>query len=545
MAYFKNLFPELQDQQVRKPAEPGGPAPYEQKEQYPTNPTDLFSGYTPTQESIGQETAAAGQVRQQAPAPAPEEGPNVKAQYNQAQQSKMQGWNEALKLSTDVDADIEKVKLENEGLVQITPKDENDLKGIIEKIGSKTERPSMLADDLRVIAARRTVSPVWSQKLLKAASMLDQADKADQYIEGLKKPGGPLAITQAEGQKHVDAFAGRIDQQKAGLAGAGSLRTAEAAPNLVQDERELAKRQENLAAIGPVTDDPPDFNSVLTASGWTKGDFMKRALALQSTLGLNMSQAIAPGAAGMAIANMLKSMGSVGQQLMGQMLKDSKRGQQAPGGGGDPNKKPGAEGMPDPYEARIRDQEMQYQVAFKELKQLKAFDSMWDVVFYVLFSLMMGPGPAAVLFTNKGKRGQLQDELEMYQKEIDSLARRGESHRRMQEDARRYAADREFAERKFGHQVDKDEFYMKLRAESPAGKDQVLENLMGGYRLWQDELDEAEKVLSNQFSFSDQEIQAARQKRARALPNVQKARANIAAYRAQNLQKAQGGEVSR
>lgn len=543
MAYFKNLFPELQDdrQQIRKPAAPGGPVPYEQREQYPSNTQELFSGYSPTPESLSQDNARAAQIK-----PAPQqEGPNVKAEYQKAAQAKQRGYNESLKLLTDVDADIEATKFGSEGIVNITPKDESDLKGVIEKVGKKAERPSRLADDLRVIASRATVSPAWSQKLLKAATLLDQADKADQYIENLKKPGGVLALTKQEAAQSAQRLQGDIQRQQQGLEGAGSLRMQEQAPNLQRDMAQQQRLQEFAGGQPAAGDDAPDFNSVLVANGWTKGDFFKRALALQSTLGLNMSQRIAPSVAGMAIASMLRGMGSAGQAILVQMVKDSKRGQQTPGGGSDPNRKPGASEMPDPYEARIRDREIRFDEAFRELKQLKAFNSMWDVVFYVLFSLMMGPGPAAILFTNKGRRGQLEFELEQYRHEIESLSRRSESHQRMQESARRWAADNDLAERRFSHQVEKDEFYMNLRQKNPAGKDPVLDNLMGGYRMWQDVVEEAEKVLNNEFSFNEAEIRAARQKRDRAIPMRDLARNNILKYQSQQLAKAQGGgEVS-
>lgn len=544
MAYFKNLFPELQEQDIRKPVDPkksampGGYVEPEDKTQYPMNRDELLAGYGPTQQSVQKDTSSVA-------AAAP--GPNVKAQYNKAAQQKMAGWTEALKLSTDVDADIERNAIESEGVVQITPKDTDDLKGVIEKIGNKSTRPSLLADDLRVIAARKTVSPVWSQKLLKAASMLDQAEQADKYIEGLKQPGQPLELTKPEAGQSAARLGASIQTQQEGLKGAGSLRTQESAPLLRQD----LNNQQRLTDFaggegGHLTNEPMDFNSALTASGWTKGDFMKRALGLQSEFGLNLSAAIAPGAAGLAIANMLKSMGPVGQMLMVQMQKDAKGGQTTPGGGLDPSKKPGAEGaMPDPYEARIRDREMRFEAAFQELKQLKAFDSMWDVLFYVMFSVMMGPGPAAVLFTNKGRRGSLESELQMLQKEVEGLSRRQETHGRMQEQARQHAAQQSNEDRRFKHMEKKDDFYMNLRQQSPAGKDPVLDNLMGGYRMWQDELDEAEKVLSNQFDFSDAEIKDARNKRARALPNVQTSRQNIIRYRAQQLQQAQGGQAKK
>lgn len=544
MGYFKNLFPELQDQQVRKPAGPGGAPDYVNKEQYPATPQQVFEGYGPTSESNQQQNAQAAQVRN----PVEQEGPNVKAQYQQAQASKMQGWHEALKLSTDVDADISKAKAESEGIVNITPKDEDDLKGVIEKLGKKSERPSRLADDLRVIASRRTVDPFWSQKLLKAATLLDQADKADQYIEGLKKPGQPLAVTKQEAVQGAASLRSQVDAQQTKLQGAGSLRMQEQAPTLQRDLAQ-AQRYEAFAqgdAGGHVDNTPPDFDSVLTANGWSKGDFLLRVSALQRQLGANMSATIAPGAAGMAIASTLNTLGAPGQMILAQMQRDVASGRQTPGGGTNPNQKPsGKPDMPDPYEARIRDREARFEQAYQELKQLKGFNSMWDVAFYCLFAMMMGPGPAALLFTNKAKRGQLEGELEMLQKEVEGLSRRQDSHRRMEEDARRYAAGREFDERRFQHTQKKDDFYMNLRQQSPAGKDQVLDSLMGGYRMWQDELDEAEKVLSNQFNFSDAQIKAANAKRDRALPMVEKSRQQITRYQAQRLNKAQsGGEVA-
>lgn len=544
MAYFKNLFPELQEQDVRKPVK----APLSDEEE--------------RLKYENRELPQAAPVQQAPQAPAPQqEGPNVKAQYNKASDQKRQGLTEALKIATDVDAAGDQAALGGHqwGDPVLQAKDRDDLKNVIENLGKATVAPAAgagghevasaakFADDLRVIASRKTVDPAHSQKLLKAAALLDQAAQADKYIEGLRAPGQPLELTKQEAGQSAARLGASLSSQQQTLQGAGALRMEEQAPLMRQD---LANQQRLTdfagGAGGHLTDEPMDFNSALTASGWTKGDFMKRALGLQSEFGLNLSAAISPGAAGLAIANMLKSMGPVGQMLMVQMQKDAKGGQTTPGGGLDPNKKPGAEGAaPDPYEARIRDREMRFEQAFQELKQLKAFDSMWDVLFYVMFSVMMGPGPAAVLFTNKGKRGSLESELQMLQKEVEGLSRRQETHGRMQETARQHAAQQGNEDRRFKHMEKKDDFYMNLRQQHPAGKDPVLDNLMGGYRMWQDELDEAEKVLSNQFDFSDAEIKDARNKRARALPNVQTSRQNIIRYRAQNLQQAQGGQAKK
>lgn len=401
--------------------------------------------------------------------------------------------------------------------------------------------PIRIADDLRTIAARKSVPPEYAKKLFSAADKLTRAYQAQGELEELRKPGQPLAITKPEIAGRQAWLGSEIQKREEALKTAGMLRT----PQLQEEMKKLREEEGRVAGaaqnpeFGPP--DPPDFDSTIKAAGMNRGTFLERAALAIQKMGAIQNDKLHPGSFPIALRSVLSAMGQAGDAVVKGFVDAAKpkpgdMTQKSPDqlAGKKPlHQSTGAE--EDPYAQRIEDRQDEVMRAVRELKNLKTFDSTWKVVLFAVFSMVLGPGPAAVMFTNKAKRGELQFELEALQKDLDRLIRVGDQKRRYQEAARHHAVMEKQGQARIDQDKYMDDEYLKLRRETPRGKDPVADQLLGAYRMWKDEVDEAGDVLNEQFDYTEREIREARAKKAKALPALEAVRGQILKYRQQKL----------
>lgn len=327
-------------------------------------------------------------------------------------------------------------------------------------------------------------------------------------------------------QQKAAAIAEHIKQLEAMTAGA-ELDSANAA--------DPAKVENNEIGTQP----PPDADSALKAAGTNRERFLQKTAEFLKAIKYDVNERFAPSAFGIALNSMLAASGPVGVALMAGMNKGMKRTpnpqQQQQG-----SAKPGELQQKDPYQARIDQRQNEVMNAISEIKNLKTFDSGWKVALFIMFSVVLGPAASAALFTNKARRGELKFELDSLERDLSTLIRQQDQARRFQEAARHNAIMENQGQQRIEQDKYMDKEYLELRRQSPRGKDPVADQLIGSYRMWQDEVEEAETVLNDQFNFNDAEIKQARAKRARALPQLEAVRSMILKYRQRKLGEMQG-----
>lgn len=430
-----------------------------------------------------------------------------------------------------------------------------DVQPEIHKIAYAAKRrddPIKLADDMRFLAGVRggaPFSPEERKAMYDAADKLTKAYKAQGELEEMRQPGQALANSPGEFTGRQNWIASQIQNKQEQLKTAGTIRTPQ-----LQDELKKLREEEGRVALaaknpeyGPV--DPPDLNSVLVASGMDQQKALSTIATMIDTVGLPNSL-IHPGAFSLTLRSIMSSMGKAGDELMRGMIKAGT--QPALEGAGQkamqqPQKasqvadgRPRKDGLAnDPYQQRIEQRQNEVMNAVNEIKNLKTFDSTWKVALFVLFSVIMGPGPAAVLFTNKAKRGELKAELDALEADLDRLMKMQDQNRRLQETARHNAIVEGQAQQRIDNDAFQDEWYRQYRMKSPRGKDPEYDAAMHGYRLAKDELDEQQDILNNTFNYSDAEVERAKRALVSSRKRVDMARSYVNKILNRQLEQAQ------
>ncbi len=411
-------------------------------------------------------------------------------------------------------------------------------------------KPNQVIDDLETLLKGKFdathLHPAQVQGLASALNDLkvSQQQRASQS-ERFKPMAGTKPVDQQfhkvmSDEKFAEAKKLREEASNSGILNQGKkIHMASAMEGQAASLKQLSEAGQPVAnnEIGP--QNPPDLNSVFTAAGTDKQKSLEKLGAVLDKIGMVQNKSIHPGAFGLTLSNMMAAMGDAGVALMHGLSKGAN-----PTPTNAPPKKTPKPGelpeQPDPYQARIEARQNDVMNAVSEIKNLKTFDSTWKVGLYILFSLIMGPAPAAMLFTNKARRGELKFELDALERDLSVLLKQQQQGRQFQETARHHAVMEVHSQERIDQDKYMDEEYLKLRRMSPRGKDPEYDAAMHGYRLQKDEMDEVQDVLNNQFDYSEAEIKAANKKLPEARNRVAKARGYVMTILNRKLQEAQG-----
>lgn len=299
------------------------------------------------------------------------------------------------------------------------------------------------------------------------------------------------------------------------------------------------------------TPPPPPLRNAVEASGGTYEDFLKETMMMVDKTGQPNTR-LAPGSFMYSLRSALSSMGRAGDAIMKGFID---AGKPQPGDNtqlspddlskakADNNQGTPVNGSKDSMDQRIESRQNEIMRAVNEIKNLKTFDSNWKVALFVMFSVILGPGPAALLFTNKAKRGELKFELDALERDLDNMIKMRHQNQQMQETARHHAISESLDERKFEHEQKKDLWYMQFRASTPHGKDKDIDDAMAGYRMWKDRLDEIQATMNGQFTYPQQSIEAAQKALPQVMRMVEQARRNVEKVRENKAAERNGTSV--
>lgn len=378
--------------------------------------------------------------------------------------------------------------------------------------------PEQLASDLDVIIKRKG-APGPNQENVEHLAAL--RNELGQLIEDRAKfsaiQAPALSGTMSPDQLSSDAKSAKekaeaLEREAAGMGVLTRDKSIKEAKDLRAQALALEQRA-NEAGAKVVQPTAPDakLEDAITANGMTKKDWIKRASALASQLAFNMHAPLSPGAGPMAIVSMMSAMGPAGERLLVdwyKSMRNEERYAPKPAGKGLLNDR--SELETDPNAQRALNKQAQLDAAIDEFKRTNAFSSMWHVLAYVMFAMMMGPKPAMILWSNKSRKGELQEEVDMLANELKGIYDQQARQASLRETARHHAALESVQERRFQHQRDQDADYLELRRSSPRGKDPQYEAVMDGYRNMKDERDDLMDKINNSYNFSDEEIAEAK-----------------------------------
>lgn len=397
-----------------------------------------------------------------------------------------------------------------------------DAERIRQALTSKSYTLEQLASDLDVIIKKRGAPGHGQQDVSAFAALRNELGnliEARAKFDAKKAPPMRQTVDPAEvaaEAKAANEKAQALEREAAGMGILTRENNVREAKILREQAKALEGQLQKTAGEAPPPPPDPPLRDVLAAHGVSKKDFMKRGLAIAQALSFNMNASLMPGAGPMAAVNMMSALGEGGQRMMEdwakafrEKLMQPQQGKGLMGGR--------QELEQDPYAATIQSRHAQLDAARDEMRRTDAFSSMWHVLAYVLFAMMMGPKPAMLLWSNKSKKGELKEEVDDLVQELKGLYDNQARAAALRETARHHAAMENLREREFQHQRYKDEEYLELRRAVPRGQSKEYDAVLDGYRILKDRRDDLMDKIDNSFSFDEDEVEAAKSQ----LPQVE------------------------
>lgn len=451
------------------------------------------------------------------------------------------------------------------GLPPVYDDDARDIGALQQRIVKDQGRTQAAAhaDDLRVLAGRRTIPPDLSQSFNDAADQMLDAHVAANQLSQMKEPGAPLALSDQEKRAAAQKIP-QVDQQynalKEKLATAGEL----AKPAIYDQMNALKQERERLATASGT----PDFQRMplegatqpddISGSGVSEIDsLMNSVQAHRQDLVKQMEMiyrivraqggdpvgAITPEHWPIAFAHMLNNL--FPQQAPGILAEMNnamtpKPAPEAPEPGDNTQAPQGEDGEDmeraqrglapvSPMDRMIQQRQNRMGQVWDELHQLKPFNSMWHVLGFVLTSLFTGPNAAAMIFSNMAKRGTLNGEMDRLFKETMTLYHTRNAQLEGEEMARHHAAMEKKQQAQVDEMKDYHKQYLNMRQAVPKGRDATLDALMSGMRGHMQNLSNLERMradteniaspMSGMKGYSKEDQQAAQKK----LPGIHQA----------------------